>query len=117
MADERSFPSQWLRAVLPLTVMHILRNGTAYGYDISTQIKTAGLGDIKGGTLYPLLGRLERNGLISAQWQPGKSGPGRKYYKLTDSGRKHLETQTQQWTVFTRTTSQLFAQPKDTSNA
>lgn len=111
----RSFPSHWLRAVLPLAVMHVLAKEATYGYEIAASLKESGFGDIKGGTLYPLLARLERDELVSPQWRAGESGPGRKYYELTEQGRAQLDEQTQQWREFSQIVTAHFAHNKEKS--
>ncbi|WP_306215484.1 PadR family transcriptional regulator, partial [Actinoplanes sp. RD1] len=55
---------QWLRGVLDLCVLGALARGESYGYEIGRQLESAGLGAIAGGTLYPVLLRLERLGLV-----------------------------------------------------
>ena len=56
--------------------------------------------EIKGGTLYPALSRLETAGLVSTEWRAGDSGPGRKYYELTTPGRAELAERSQGWGGF-----------------
>lgn len=96
------WPSDWLRAILPLAVLATLRPGPSYGYAIATTLADAGLGTVKGGTLYPLLARLEADGHVISSWQPGTGGPGRKYFELTASGRGELDRQRAAWQVFCR---------------
>lgn len=100
--------TQWLRGVLDLCVMAALVECERYGYDLSQRLESAGLGHIKGGTLYPLLARLEEAGLVSARWQPGSQGPGRKYYALTADGRRRLAQQARDWKSFTERVDALF---------
>lgn len=109
MAHDDSFPTHWMRAVLPLAVLHTLSGGPTYGYAIATTLSDNGFGTVKGGTLYPLLGRLEKDELVSVEWREGESGPGRKYYTLTDAGRATLEDQRRQWDSFITTTQQHFS--------
>lgn len=94
------WPAEWLRATLSLSVLQIISTGPTYGYAIAGALAEAGFGDIKGGTLYPLLGRLTTAELISENWQPGAGGPGRKYYEITTAGRQQLRTQAGQWLTF-----------------
>lgn len=98
-------PSEWLRGVLELCVLHSLAAGPTYGYAIAAGLAEAGLGDIKGGTLYPLLGRLEKNELVTVEWRAGDGGPGRKYFALTEAGRAALDQGTTQWQAFVTTVS------------
>ena len=99
--------AQWLRGVLDLCVMAALVECERYGYDLSQRLKVAGLGDIKGGTLYPLLARLEEAGLVTARWQPGEQGPGRRYYALTAIGRDRLVRDAEPWQTFARNVNAL----------
>lgn len=98
------WPGEWLRGVLSLCALRVLADGPTYGYDIAQRLAAAGLGDIKGGTLYPLLGRLHAAGLLDEEWRPGDGGPGRKYYALTDAGRTHLHHEGVRWARFARLT-------------
>ena len=93
-------PSEWLRGVLELCVLRVMADGPTYGYAIAAELAAAGFGDIKGGTLYPLLARLEKNALVSVEWRPGEGGPGRKYFPLTSAGRDQLDAGLAQWHVF-----------------
>ncbi|MFW6203957.1 MAG: PadR family transcriptional regulator [Actinomycetota bacterium] len=99
----------WLRGVLDLCVLAVLTERQRYGYELSRRLDEAGLGRIKGGTLYPLLARLEQAGLVAARWEPGEQGPGRKYYELTPAGRAQLAIQAANWHEFTGRLSALLA--------
>ena len=103
-ADRRA---QWLRGVLDLCVLAALTERERYGYDLSQRLEKAGLGRIKGGTLYPLLGRLEEAGLVIPSWQPGEQGPSRKYYELTPAGRERLDAEVGIWSEFAACVSAL----------
>lgn len=93
--------SQWLRGVLDLCVLAVLRGGSeAYGYQLAQALQQSGLGIIQGGTLYPVLLRLERSGLVTSVWREGHSGPARRYYRLTDLGEKTLQRAVADWRVF-----------------
>ncbi len=105
MKDDRR--TQWLRGVLDLCVLSALTAGEKYGYELAQQLDGAGLGLIKGGTLYPLLARLEKAGHVATQWREGSQGPGRKYYHLTDNGRLYLEQQASDWDSFATLVSGL----------
>ncbi len=79
--------AQWLKGVLEPCLLGVLALGEAYGYEIAQQLQRAGLGEVKGGTLYPRLSAMETAGLVEVEWRVGDSGPGRKYYRLTPAGR------------------------------
>ena len=102
---DQPYPTEWLRGVLDLAVLRILADGPTYGYAIAARLDDEGFGTIKGGTLYPLLGRAEAAGDVLAHWEAGDSGPGRKYYTLTDPGRVRLTTASARWSEFAHRTS------------
>ena len=89
--------SQLRRGVLEYCVMAALCDGERYGYEL-----VAALGEIlrSEGTIYPLLGRLRREDWVKTSWQESASGPPRRYYGLTDSGREALEQFKGEWVRF-----------------
>src|SRR5690606_39955436 len=89
-ADRRA---NWLKGVLDLLVLASLREGESYGYEIAKTLADGGFGQINGGTLYPVLNRLEEAGLLSAEFRAAERGPGRRYHRLTVQGRASLDTQ------------------------
>lgn len=107
MSVSTQWPSEWLRGVLGVAVLSVLTKGPTYGYAIATELAQAGLGTIKGGTLYPLLGRLEDAGHVEVEWRPGEGGPGRKFYALTPAGHEHADQQARAWAEFTETTARV----------
>jgi PadR family transcriptional regulator, regulatory protein PadR len=93
--------TQWLRGVLDLAVLATLQStGTSYGYALIQSLTEAGILDLKGGTIYPLLARLEQEGLVSSEWRAGDGGPGRKYFTITAPGREVLTRSAAGWTDF-----------------
>jgi PadR family transcriptional regulator PadR len=64
---------------------------------VARRLAEVGVGEVKGGTLYPLLGRLEERGLVVADWEPGEGGPPRKRYALSATGRRHLADEAAGW--------------------
>lgn len=108
---EGTWPAQWLRGVLELAVLAVVDRGETYGYRIAADLEAAGFGAVKGGTLYPLLGRLEDDGAVAATWREGASGPGRKWYTTTPAGRERLRAQSLRWHDFTARTTALLPDP------
>ncbi|MFI0793558.1 PadR family transcriptional regulator [Micromonospora rubida] len=94
------WPSGWLRGVIELAVLAIAAEGETYGYALGSRLAEAGLGKIKGGTLYPILNRLEESGALAAEWRQGDGGPGRKFYWITEEGQVRLLLEQQQWLTF-----------------
>ena len=82
-------------------VLAILSDGESYGYAIIKRVDELSAGKLQwtDGMLYPLLHRLERNGLVEARWGRAESGRRRKYYRLTDEGSEELANQQRQWQV------------------
>jgi len=81
---------QLRRGILELCVMSIISEGEIYSSDIIVQLKEHSELELKEGTLYPLLMRLKNSGLLHYNWRESKTGPPRKYYHITDSGREFL---------------------------
>lgn len=83
-------------------ILSILQEGEDYGYNIIQRVKDASGGCLEwsDGMLYPVLQRLEKEGLISSRWSVSGVGRFRKYYSLTDSGRRELEAEMAQWESF-----------------
>lgn len=104
-----SWPGDWMRAALTLCVLAVLAEGEAHGYAISQRLSGAGIGSIKGGTLYPLLSRLEADGQVTASWRQGEAGPGRKVFAITPRGRVALHEQAGKWLVFTERTNAVLS--------
>jgi PadR family transcriptional regulator, regulatory protein PadR len=80
-------------------ILAILSEGQSYGYAILKRVAELSGGELQwtDGMLYPVLHRLERNGLVKAVWGKSESGRQRRYYRLTDSGEEELASQRRQW--------------------
>lgn len=102
---ESPWPSEWMRGALEVCVLAVLDDGPTYGYAITARLDELGLGTVKGGTLYPLLARLEQAGHVSVEWRAGDGGPGRKYFRLTDEGARARARQADRWLAFTNLTT------------
>ena len=96
-----------MRGVLTISVLAVVAEEETYGYAIGRRLHGAGLGNVKGGTLYPILTRLEQDGLVASRWLPGEAGPGRKYFVATPAGRASLRHLRADWTTFTERVSAL----------
>ncbi|MCY7365052.1 MAG: PadR family transcriptional regulator [Frankiaceae bacterium] len=105
--DEERWPTEWLRGVLELCVLAVVAEDETYGYAVIQRLRAAGLGTVKGGTLYPVLARLETEGLLTSSWRDGDNGPGRKYYVVTPAGRAALHDRADGWRAFTSRAGRL----------
>ncbi len=90
-------------------LLALLADGEAYGYELAGNLEAAGLGRIPGGSLYPALLRLEKQGLLVPEWRGGDGGPGRKYYALTKQGRRALSNHAVMWERFSSSVSAVLA--------
>ena len=86
-------------------VLAILAEGESYGYAIIKRVSELSGGQLQwsDGMLYPVLHRLERQGLVAAKWRNSETGRQRKYYRITKEGRDQLAFQRQQWQVVDNT--------------
>lgn len=78
--------TELLKGVLEGSVLEIISRKPTYGYDITHQLRTLGFEDVVEGTVYTILIRLEKNGLVSIEKLPSEVGPPRKFYSLTKKG-------------------------------
>jgi PadR family transcriptional regulator PadR len=113
---ESTWPAQWLRGALELCVLALVAERDTYGYAIAQRLEAANFGRIKGGTLYPILLRLEQDGLVSSAWQAGEAGPGRKFFRITPRGRSELRSRHAGWTAFTAATDELLSSAAAAAN-
>lgn len=88
-----------MRGAGPVAVLKLLERGEKYGYELVEALSRQSKGVLAMGqsTLYPMLYNLEAKGLIEGQWRESKSGRKRKYYAITNRGKKRLAEETKQW--------------------
>ena len=92
--------AQMRKGVLEFCILSILSRGDAYASDIINELKKAKLIVVEG-TLYPMLTRQKNAGLLTYRWEESTQGPPRKYYELTNMGRKFLEELEGSWSELT----------------
>lgn len=88
--------SQMRKGVLELCILSILAKNDSYVPDLIDSLKNAKLIVVEG-TLYPLLTRLKNDGILAYNWVESRSGPPRKYYKLTPIGKSLLKDMKKSW--------------------
>ena len=100
------------RGSTQVLVLSLLAEEPMYGYQIAKELerRSEGYFDFKEGTLYPLLHRMEKEGLVRGEWQVVEKGPSRKYYAITPEGRKVLEKSAAEWTIFSQRLLKILGQ-------
>lgn len=88
--------SQMRKGMLEFCVLLLLKQGDSYASEMIGRLKEAHL-IVMEGTLYPLLTRLKNDGLLSYRWEESTQGPPRKYYTITDEGRRALALLSEVW--------------------
>lgn len=97
MGNQEGRRSQLLRGVLDLCLLAVMGDGPAYGYEMTKRLRGRGLSVVGEGSIYPLLGRLERDGLVKTCRAASNGGPPRKYYSLSPEGERALESGVKEW--------------------
>ncbi|MDO4167191.1 MAG: PadR family transcriptional regulator [Eubacteriales bacterium] len=83
--------TQLMKGILEGCVLGVIAKGETYGYEILAQLETAGFEELREGTLYPVLTRLDKKGYIHCRKAKSPLGPIRKYYTITLPGKQYLE--------------------------
>ena len=91
---------QWLHGFLDFCLLGLIDAQRDYGRGLAERLARSGFGEIPGGTLYPALVRMERQGLIAASKEPSAAGPPRKYYETTAKGREAFRELVETWEQF-----------------
>ena len=98
--------SQMRKGMLEYCVMLLLKSKPHYSSDIIDELERANLIVVEG-TLYPLLNRLKKEELVDHEWQESAVGPPRKYYKLTENGKRVLALLEENWNTLAQTVSRI----------
>ena len=83
--------------MLDLCLLAVMEDGPAYGYEMTRRLRDRGLAIVGEGSIYPLLGRLERDGLVETYRAASDGGPPRKYYRPSSAGRLALSVGVAEW--------------------
>ena len=94
------------KGLLAFLILKIVAGRKVYVADILKRLSTTEFATQEG-TLYPLLSKMRRDGLLDYEWRESEAGPPRKYYTLTARGQSHLGDLNQYWKVVNRTVSDL----------
>jgi PadR family transcriptional regulator PadR len=85
-----------------MCLLAVISEEPTYGYEMARKLQERGLGLASEGSIYPLLSRLQKQGLVEGYLVESPGGPARKYYRLAPSGKRALESWVADWRVLTR---------------
>lgn len=94
------------KGLLEFVILRIVSSDKVYVADMLRRLSSTEFATQEG-TLYPLLSKLRREGLVEYEWQESDAGPPRKYYRLTDAGRTQLNELDQYWQTLNTTVDQI----------
>lgn len=97
---------QMRKGLLEFCVLHIISRGEVYTSDLIDELTQVQMIVVEG-TLYPLLNRLKSASLVQYRWVESESGPPRKYYSITEEGKKFLGTLSETWTSLVNSTLEI----------
>jgi PadR family transcriptional regulator, regulatory protein PadR len=106
-----SNPLPLVQGTLDLLVLRTLAAGPMHGYGIATLVSERTAGDLalEDAALYQALHRLDRQGLVEAEWRPSENNRRARYYTLTTAGRKRLREETANWRRYSRAVEAVLA--------
>ena len=99
---------QMRKGILEFCILHIISRGEVYASDMLEELTSARIMVVEG-TLYPLLTRLRKSGLVEYRWEESSSGPPRKYYHLTEGGKDFLGSLNDTWSQLTTSTNNIIS--------
>jgi PadR family transcriptional regulator PadR len=97
-----NWTTQLRKGVLELCILNVVGRARVYGYDIVKQLRGVDALVVSEGTIYPILSRLKRDGLVKTSLEESSEGPARKYYELTRRGEQLVAEMNSYWDVLTQ---------------
>lgn len=89
--------TQMLKGILDGCLLAIIEEKEVYGYELAEKLEGYGFTSFSEGTIYPLLMRMQKEGLLTSTLKKSTAGPRRKYYSLSEKGKQELEGFTKRW--------------------
>jgi PadR family transcriptional regulator, regulatory protein PadR len=109
--------TQLRKGILELAVMGVLYHERHYGYSLVRALTETGSISLKEGTIYPILARLDRDGLVRSEWVESDQGPPRKYYALTLAGRQLFDELSKEFELLISLVQQKWKSTEQTEHA
>lgn len=106
---------QMRKGILEFCILHIISRGEVYASDMIVELTAAKIMVVEG-TLYPLLTRLRKAGLVDYKWVESSSGPPRKYYTLTEDGKTFLSSLDETWDELVSSTQKIISVKKNSKS-
>ena len=107
-----NWATQLRRGLLELCILNALRGSRLYGYDIVKRLRAIEGLMISEGTIYPILSRFRREGLVETSIEESPEGPARKYYRLTDRGEAFLSQINRYWQIIKSSVDAVQGEPR-----
>jgi PadR family transcriptional regulator PadR len=95
--DLQNWKTQLRKGLLDLCLLNLLSRGECYGYDLVQELRRSDVLHMREGTVYPVLARLEEDGLVRGEVRASEAGPPRKYYTITRVGKGALALMNEHW--------------------
>lgn len=92
-----NWQTQLRKGLLDIVILNLLRHGQCHGYDMVQTLKQSQGLKIREGNIYPILARLQTDGMVASHSETSRDGPPRKYFKLTELGEKILADMNAHW--------------------
>ena len=105
--DLSNWQTQLRKGLLELYILNLLSQGESHGYEMVRTLKRSDSLKIREGNIYPILARLQTDGLVHVRKQASQSGPPRKYYMLSDLGHERVANMNKHWDDITSHIKQI----------
>jgi len=99
--------TQLLHGVLDMCLLSLIEEEASYGYEMVSKLRSRGLDLASEGSIYPLLSRLQKQGMIEGYLVQSSEGPARKYYRMSDDGCEILEQWRAEWHEFSHSVDEV----------
>ena len=111
-----NWKTQLRKGFLDLCILNHLAQKEFYGYDLVQQLKEAEGTAMREGIIYPVLARLQEDGLVSSVKRPANTGPPRKYYQITEDGHEALKEMNTHWAIMVGAMKNSLSDTKENDN-